>query len=319
MRTVPSSVAVSGMTLVVVPALMWATVSTAGSNALTRRVTIVCSAPTIAAAAGTGSSASCGAEACPPRPVTVTWRSSDDAMIESGRVWSVPAARRDVTCRAIADSGVPPGPSAESSPSAIIMRAPWELSSPGWNMRTTVPARRVAPSGEQPGGGRQHRGVQVVPAGVHGAVDLGGERQPGVLVHRQRVHVRAHEHRRSRPRTAQDGDDRAALPAGVDLERQVLERGEHGGLGDGQRQADLGVTVQGAPQLQRPWLQGAGLGQQGALRGTVRRAAPARSPLRSAHPSDPGTPTVKSPHPGSPTGVPPDGRRPCADDRPALP
>ena len=85
-RTVPSSVAVSGMTLVVVPALMCATVSTAGSNALTRRVTIVCSAPTIAAAAGTGSSASCGAEACPPRPVTVTWRSSDDAMIESGRV-----------------------------------------------------------------------------------------------------------------------------------------------------------------------------------------------------------------------------------------
>ena len=177
----------------------------------------------------------------------------------------------------------------------------------------------VAPSGEQPGGGRQHRGVQVVPAGVHGAVDLGGERQPGVLVHRQRVHVRAHEHRRSRPRAAQDGDDRAALPAGVDLERQVLERGEHGGLGDGQRQADLGVPVQGAPQLQRPWLQGAGLGQQRALRGTVRRAAPARSPLRSAHPSDPGTPTVKSPHPGSPTGVPPDGRRPCADDRPALP
>ena len=36
------------------------TTVTAGSEALTRRVIIDCSAPTIAAAAGTGSSALCG-------------------------------------------------------------------------------------------------------------------------------------------------------------------------------------------------------------------------------------------------------------------
>ena len=71
-RSVPSMNAVSGITLLVVPATICAMVSTAGWWASTRRVRAVCSAPTIAAAAGTGSSASCGAEACPPRPVTVT-------------------------------------------------------------------------------------------------------------------------------------------------------------------------------------------------------------------------------------------------------
>ncbi len=50
--------AVSGITLDVVPAVIRPTVSTAGSNTPNRRVTIVCSAPTIAAAAGTGSTAS---------------------------------------------------------------------------------------------------------------------------------------------------------------------------------------------------------------------------------------------------------------------
>jgi hypothetical protein len=51
------------MTLWVVPALMYATVSTAGSNTLTRRVIIVWNACTISHAIGTGSSVWCGAEA----------------------------------------------------------------------------------------------------------------------------------------------------------------------------------------------------------------------------------------------------------------
>ncbi len=42
------------MMLFVVPALMWPTVTTAGSKTSTRRVTIDCSASTISAATGTG-------------------------------------------------------------------------------------------------------------------------------------------------------------------------------------------------------------------------------------------------------------------------
>ena len=55
--------AVSGITFDVVPALMWATVTTAGSNTSMVRVTIVCSACTISQATGIGSSAWCGADA----------------------------------------------------------------------------------------------------------------------------------------------------------------------------------------------------------------------------------------------------------------
>jgi pyridoxal biosynthesis lyase PdxS len=65
-RIVPSSSAVSGMMLELVPAEIRVTVSTAGSKTLNVRVIMVCSAPTIAAAAGTGSTALHGALACPP-------------------------------------------------------------------------------------------------------------------------------------------------------------------------------------------------------------------------------------------------------------
>ena len=68
---VPSISAVSGMTLSVVPAVIFAMVTTAGSKTLTRRVTVVWIACTMAQATGTGSSASDGLEAWPPRPVTV--------------------------------------------------------------------------------------------------------------------------------------------------------------------------------------------------------------------------------------------------------
>jgi hypothetical protein len=67
-RIVPSRNADSGITLFVVPASMCATVTTAGSKTFTDRVTIVWRARAISHAAGMGSRARCGAEACPPRP-----------------------------------------------------------------------------------------------------------------------------------------------------------------------------------------------------------------------------------------------------------
>ena len=59
----PDTLACSGITLVVVPAVMCATVTTAGSNTLTRRVTMLCSAITISQATGIGSSVLWGMEA----------------------------------------------------------------------------------------------------------------------------------------------------------------------------------------------------------------------------------------------------------------
>ena len=57
-RTVPSHDTVSGITLKAVPAEILVTVSTAGSNAGIRRVTIAWRAVTISQATGTGSMAS---------------------------------------------------------------------------------------------------------------------------------------------------------------------------------------------------------------------------------------------------------------------
>ena len=67
----PRARPISGMTLLVVPAVTRPTVTTTGSNTLWRRVTMFCSARPISNAAGIGSIASCGAEAWPPRPLTV--------------------------------------------------------------------------------------------------------------------------------------------------------------------------------------------------------------------------------------------------------
>ena len=82
--------AVSGMTLVVVPARILATVTTAGLNASTLRVTMVWNAPTISQAIGMGSTAWCGMDAWPPLPVTVTVKKSAEASSGPGRVPTKP-------------------------------------------------------------------------------------------------------------------------------------------------------------------------------------------------------------------------------------
>ena len=88
------------MTLSVEPAVNCATVTTAGSNTGTRRVTTDCSASTISAATGTGSAAACGIEACPPRPRTVTSQWSAAAIIGPGRTLTTPLGWLANTCSA---------------------------------------------------------------------------------------------------------------------------------------------------------------------------------------------------------------------------
>ena len=121
-RMVPSSSAVSGMMLDVVPVVILATVSTAGSKTLIRLVIMVCRAPTMAAAAGTGSSASAGIAPCPPLPVTRTVNASSEAMTTPGRVRTVPETSVDVMCSENARSTG--APDALSTPSWIMCRAP---------------------------------------------------------------------------------------------------------------------------------------------------------------------------------------------------
>ena len=99
-RMVPRISAVSGITFDVVPALMWATVTTAGSNTSMRRVIIVWMACTISQATGMGSSAWCGADAWPPRPRTTMRSTSDDAMSVPPRRLIVPEGNIDEMCSA---------------------------------------------------------------------------------------------------------------------------------------------------------------------------------------------------------------------------
>ena len=110
-----------------------------------------------------------------------------------------------------------------------------------------APGQRGAPGGEDPRGAQQHRHVRIVPAGVHGAVHLGGEVQARVLLEGQGVHVRAQEDRAAGPAALERRDDRGRLLARADVEPQAVERLQHHLLGAGQREADLGVSVDAAP------------------------------------------------------------------------
>ena len=110
------------------------------------------------------------------------------------------------------DTASPPSAALEQ-PSSRAMRAPPWPSSPGWKKNRTPPGELAAAVGQQAGGAGQHGRVGVVAAGVHGAVDLGGEVEPGVLGHRQGVHVAPQQDRRAGPAAVEVGDDRRlALP-----------------------------------------------------------------------------------------------------------
>ena len=121
---VPRISAVSGMTFDVVPALMWAMVTTAGSKTSMRRVIIVWIACTISHATGIGSRAWCGADAWPPWPCTTMRRTSDDAMSVPPRRLIVPDGNSDEMCSAkapVTGLSVPSGSGPTSSRSSSSM------------------------------------------------------------------------------------------------------------------------------------------------------------------------------------------------------
>ena len=132
-----------------------------------------------------------------------------------------------------------------------MMRAPAKPSSPGWKKNSTSPAsssRRLASTPRRAG---QHGRVRVVAAGVHAPGRARREGEPGVLGHRQRVHVGAQQHRADRAGRRADARPRRCGAAARELERQVGERLEHRGRGLRQVEPELGA-LRGSAGAARP-------------------------------------------------------------------
>ena len=264
LRTVASKHASSGMMLRLVPAWNTPTVSTTGSNTSNRRVTMVCSAVTISAATGIGSSVWCGVEPCPPAPTTRTNSPAEAAISGPGRDEKTPRSRsRGEHVQPV--RGVDGSAGGGQHPLGDHVAGPVEALFAGLEHEDHVTGEVRASGAEQLGGADQAGGVQVVAAGVHHPVVPGGVVQPGALGDRQGVHVAAEQYRRAGPGAAQHRGDRGDLGAGADLQRQRGERGEHPFLGPGQVQADLRDLVQLPAERGQLVLQGGGVLAQAHL------------------------------------------------------
>ena len=90
--------------------------------------------------------------------------------------------------------------------------------------------------------------MHVVPAGVHLSRQLRRERQPGLLVDRQRVHVGADADGLAGLRAFDHGDHAGLADAAAELDAQLPEEGGHRLRGLMLLERELGVLVQLAPQ-----------------------------------------------------------------------
>lgn len=97
-RTLSSTVAVSGMMVGPVPAAIMPTVTTAGVVAAISRDTIVCRRITHMAASTTGSSVACGMDPCPPRPNSVMRKLSAADRADPSRTPTYPAGYGRTCC-----------------------------------------------------------------------------------------------------------------------------------------------------------------------------------------------------------------------------
>mmetsp|Transcript_28647 Transcript_28647/g.93591 ORF Transcript_28647/g.93591 Transcript_28647/m.93591 type:complete len:263 (+) Transcript_28647:436-1224(+) len=139
-RTVPASLAVSGMTLKTLPASKMVTETTPESVGSAEREMTVWSAATTAAPATIGSRVWCGAAPCPPAPTTRMSNEPAAAIAVPARTpmrpgvqMSFTSPQRGATC---SPNAAPADPSA---PSSSIRSAPAPPSSAGWKMSRTSP------------------------------------------------------------------------------------------------------------------------------------------------------------------------------------
>ena len=189
-----------------------------------------------------GSRAWCGAEAWPPRPITVMRSVSDDAMIVPPRRLTLPLGANVVTCRAKA---------ASTGLVAHVEQAflEHELGAvvaflAGLEHEEDLPGQIVTMADEQAGGLAEHGDVEVVAAGVHGAVDARRVRESGVFRHRQGVHVAAQQDRRAGAGSVEDPDDARGAGAGRQGQAEAVDGLEDAVLSAGQVEADLGLLVE---------------------------------------------------------------------------
>ena len=152
-----------------------------------------------------------------------------------------------------------------------MTRAPPWPSSPGWNINTTRAGQLSPPVGQQTRRPDEHGHVGVVPAGVHLAVDSGGEVQAGVLGHLEGVHVGAQQRGRSGPLAVDDSHHRGGRGTRGGVEAQPGEGVEDRGLGVRQVQAGLRAGVDASAQRHRVVEPTAGIGHQLRIDGRGRR------------------------------------------------
>jgi hypothetical protein len=122
-------------------------------------------------------------------------------------------------------------------------------------MNLTVPGQLVAMAMQQMHRLHQHRGVRVVAAGMHAAGNLAGEIEPGLLRHRQCVHVAAQEDRaaalRARFGAGQRYDEARGRLAARNLDIQTLQAVEHRLRRQRQIEPELGLRVNAPAQRDR--------------------------------------------------------------------
>ena len=112
------------------------------------------------------------------------------------------------------------------------------------------PAPQLAPPGnEELGRAGEHGHMGVVAAGVHGAVDLAGVVEAGVLGHGEGIHVAPQQHGGPGLGAVEHRHHRGGRGAGGDDQRQPVQGLQHGGLCVGQVETELRLLVQPPPQL----------------------------------------------------------------------
>ncbi len=206
------------MTLPCVPPWIEPTVITTGSIGLFSRETTVCSASTMREARTTGSTVLCGIAACPPRPKTVIVTASDIDRKAAGMIADRPRRHRVVVVQRQRD--VRPREAGEQAVVQDRQRPAAPLFGRlGEQHQRPVP--RVPVFGHHPRGPAPGRHVDVVAARVHdvrglpagvGYDRLARERQPCLLLDRERVELGAQHHGRT-VAVLQDGHDARAADA----------------------------------------------------------------------------------------------------------
>ena len=253
-RSVPTISAVSGMTLLVVPAWTLPQVTMMGSKASKRRVAMVCSARPISKATGMGSTAWCGMEAWPPLPLMVIVQVSAEAIAVPGRaddragaeIGNYMECEGGIGFRIGVEQPVLDHP--ERAVMAFLARLEHELDGAG---------ELVAPAVKDMRGLHQHGGVRIMAAGMHAAFELARKCEAGLFRHGQRIHVAAQE------------DGAAALRSGLRAGQRHDQPGGRGPAGDptsspssasttaavvsGRSSPSSGCCVDAPPQGNRGW------------------------------------------------------------------